>query len=297
MDVASLPIPEIHVDPPHPLKDWFDHFREERQRHRDGVDPDPGDRSRRAVFTMVHNESTMLPIWLAYYSRFFRPEDIYVLDHDSDDGSTVGQGFKCIPVSNPEFDNVWQTEVVQEQQETLLGQYDVVLFTDVDEIVIPHPDLGDLGTYMDTFNEDFVNCLGYEVIHLPDREPALQPDRRILGQRRYWFENSTYSKAALATEPSAWEPGFHRRTDGHFKPDPDLFMVHLHRVDYDLCLERHRKWSQRPWSRRRIENGWGSHNAITGEDEFREWYFACESYGDVTPKVQEIPAIWPEDTW
>ena len=47
---------------------------------------------------MVYNEAVFLPIWLRYYSRFFAPDDIYVLDHESTDGSTSGSGFVRIPV-------------------------------------------------------------------------------------------------------------------------------------------------------------------------------------------------------
>ena len=54
----------------------------------------------RAVLTMVYNESVFLPIWLRYYSRFFAPEDIYVLDHQSDDGSTNGGGFVRVPLEH-----------------------------------------------------------------------------------------------------------------------------------------------------------------------------------------------------
>ena len=32
-----------------------------------------------------------------------------------------------------------------------------------------------------------------------------------------------------------------------------------------VAIRRSTAWSERPWSRRRIENGWGSHNRITGE--------------------------------
>jgi hypothetical protein len=284
--------PEVHQDSVHPLEPWFDQFREEWDARRARIDPADGAKKRKAVFTMVHNEAVMLPVWLRYYSRYFAPEDIYVLDHDSDDGSTEAGGFNRIPVHNPEFDNIWQLEMVQDQQARLLEDYDIVLFTDVDEIVVPRPRLGDLTAYMNRFGRSFVNCMGYEIIHLPDREPPFDPERPVTEQRSHWFENSGYSKAVLVTEPSEWEPGFHRRADGHFKPDPDLFMVHLHRVDYDLALERHRNWRRRRWSKRRLEQGWGAHNAITDEAEFREWYFGGSGFRGVPIRIEEMPAEW-----
>ena len=37
------------------------------------------------------------------------------------------------------------------------------------------PAFGTLAEYLDRFEEDFVNCLGYELLHLRDREPAYEP--------------------------------------------------------------------------------------------------------------------------
>jgi hypothetical protein len=42
---------------------------------------------------------------------------------------------------------------MQSQQHRLLETHDVVLVTDVDEIVAPDPDWGTLGDYIDEFND------------------------------------------------------------------------------------------------------------------------------------------------
>ena len=42
-----------------------------------------------AVFTMVKNENYFLPIWLKHYKKFFSNEDIFILDHQSNDGSII----------------------------------------------------------------------------------------------------------------------------------------------------------------------------------------------------------------
>ena len=107
---------------------------------------------------------------------------------------------------------------MEEHQHELLDRYDVVLVTDVDEIVAPGPEWGTLGDYIDRFDEEFVNCLGYELIHLVDREAPFDPYRTVLEQRGYWFANDIYDKPALATEPLTWEPGFHRTTDLQHAP-------------------------------------------------------------------------------
>ena len=69
MDVVLEP---SYDSPDHPLAPWFANMRRYRQQIYAGKQP----RSRsRALVTMVNNEPVFLPIWLGYYSRFFRPED------------------------------------------------------------------------------------------------------------------------------------------------------------------------------------------------------------------------------
>ena len=198
--------------------------------------------------TIVSNENVFLPIWLRYYSRFFGPEDIYVLDNESTDEVITQGGFVRIPVAHDTVDHVWMVEALENLQHRLLDRYDMVLVTDVDEIVAPHPRVGTLGDYLDRFDEEWVNCLGYELLHMKDREPPFDPGQPILEQRAYWFFNDGYDKAALATVPMDWRPGLHGRSDHHFNLDPDLRLIHLHRMDFDVCLERHRVRSQKPWA-------------------------------------------------
>ena len=84
------------------------------------------------------------------------------------------------------------------------------------------PEWGTLGEYIDRLDEAFVNCLGYEILHLVDREGPFDPERPVLEQRGYWFASDAYDKPALAMEPMRWEPGFHAREDLQMRLDPDL---------------------------------------------------------------------------
>ena len=40
-----------------------------------------------AVFTICKDEKIILPIWHRYYATQFREQDMYILDHQSKDGS------------------------------------------------------------------------------------------------------------------------------------------------------------------------------------------------------------------
>jgi hypothetical protein len=241
---------------------------------------------------MVHNEPVFLPIWLRYYSRFFNHEDIYVLDHDTSDGSTERDGFVRIPVSHGSVDHTWMVRTIEAHQRELFERYDAVLVTDVDEIVSPWPDCGTLAEYIDRLDEEFVNCVGYEVIHMIDREGPFDPSRSVLDQRGYWFPNGAYHKPALTTKPCRWGPGFHAREDGRSAVDPDLCMIHLHRMDYEICLARHRHRHTRPWNEEDMKERWASHNLIVDEAEFARWFYEDNSLGDVEIAIQPIPPAW-----
>jgi hypothetical protein len=285
--------PKIHENPGHPLGEFWEPIR----RHRNHIRRlrRLGQSKRRAVLTIVHNEAAMFPIWLRYYSRFFAPEDIYVIDHDTTDGSTSGDGFVRIPVSHGTVDMSWIVSTVERHQHELLERYDVVLFVDVDEIVTPTPEWGTLDAYIDEFAEEYVNCVGYEIVQFTDREGPLDPARPILDQRGYWYAHDAYDKPALATVPMAWKPGFHKRQDDGFNWDPDLRLIHLHRVDYALCLARHEQWRQRPWERRDLSEGWTIHNRVTDEDgAFERWFYedsGWESEG-IHIVIEPIPESW-----
>jgi hypothetical protein len=245
----------------------------------------------RAVMTIVRNESVFLPIWLRYYGRFFAAQDMYVLDHQSADGSTEGHGFIRVPVSHPEYGAGWQRDVQQCYQHELVGRYDVVLCTDVDEIVAPDPRLGDLGTYIDRFDEDFVTCQGYEVLHRKDEEPPFDPTRPVLGQRFTWYANPLYSKPLLARVPMVWDGGCHQRLDGRTNNDPHLYLIHLHRMDYNICLARHQDRVRFPLAQIDRDRSWGYQNQITDPTIFSSWFFH-DSCGPSPLCPQPIPPWW-----
>ena len=243
----------------------------------------------RAIVTMAKNESVLLPIWWHYYSQFFDPEDMYVLDHGSTDGSTSGPGFVRIPVSHPVVDWGWHRDMLQHHQHELIQRYNMVLCTDVDEIVAPDPSVGTLGDYMDHFTNDFVTCTGYEIIHLRTEEDKLDLSLPILEQRSYWFFNPVYSKPLLARVSMNWHGGLHSRVDGLTADDPALYLIHLHRVDYDLCLSRHHQRISLSWNQRDVDENWGYQNRITEAEAFHHWFYH-DSCGNVPIHIERIPS-------
>jgi len=278
---------EPNDTPWHPLAPWFEHKRGVLRKRRGAP---PGSR-RSAVLTIVRDEPLFFPLWLGYYSRFFPPEDIHVLDHDTTDGSTDGDGFVRIPISHEGVDMRWMVAMIEEHLRRLLDEYDVVAVVDVDEIVAPEPATGTLADYLAGLEEEWVNCLGYEVLHVRE-EPPLDPGRPLLVQRAYWFPNDAYDKPAVSSVPIRFKPGFHARADNHFNLDPDLRLIHLHRLDYELCRSRHLGWRARPWNPTDLKEGWSVHNRITDEAEFDRWFYGTSTVEEMPIRLEEIPPAW-----
>lgn len=233
----------------------------------------------RAAFTIVQNESLFLPIWLGYYSRYFEATDLYVLDHNSDDGSTAAAASRSHVIRvhrDRSFDHGWLNATVSRFQAFLLQSYERVLFTEADEIVAADPaHYEGLDDYIARCRQPLARCTGFEVVHYPEEEPPLQWQQPVLAQRRFWHASRLYSKPLLASTPTAWVHGFHDSTDmPDLRPDPGLFLVHLHRVDYDACVARHSKTAARQWNEADLQSGAGFQNRLTeGDNAFTTWYY------------------------
>lgn len=239
-------------------------------RQRDGA-------RRRVAFTIVHNEAVMLPLWLDYYGRYFDADDLYVLDHDSTDGSTAGLAGRCnvVPVHREAaFDHHWLKSTVEQFQAFLLRSYDAALFAEVDEIVLADPRrYAGLDHYIAEMTRSAARCSGFNVVHQPDELP-LRFDAPLLAQRRYWHGSLEYSKRLLSRIPLRWSEGFHHEFNApDDAPDPELLLVHLHRIDYDRCLARHQASVARDWNEVDVVNGYGAQNRISAPSEFEEWFY------------------------
>ena len=241
----------------------------EPSRPRDGARP-------RAAFTIVKDEPVMLPLWLRYYERFFDRDDLFVLAHDTGDGSTADLAGRChvVPVHRQAaFDHRWLRTLVEDFQAFLLRSYDTVLFAEVDEFVIADPlRYAGLDAYIDALEAPAARCSGFNVVHQED-EPPLQWGEPLLAQRRCWHASLEYSKRLLARTPLQWSQGFHREYGApDAAPDPHLMLVHLHRIDYDWCLERHRRSAARDWNEADRSGGAGAQNRIAEPQAFEEWF-------------------------
>jgi hypothetical protein len=174
----------------------------------------------------------------------------------------------------------------------LLQSYDLVLFTEIDEIITPSPAsaCADLTAYLQQFDRAFVRCRGFEVLHLRDQEPPLDFSRRpLLAQRHWWYPADLYCKPLLARIPMEWRDGFHVAQNVPNVPDTiddELLLIHLHKLDFDYALERARECAARRWHPVDKEGMFGLQNRLVDESELAAFFY---SNGGDGLTVEDIP--------
>jgi glycosyl transferase family 2 len=257
-----------------------------------------------AVFTIVQNEPAFLPVWARYYARHFAADDMFVLDHDSTDPLTVqlAAGLHRVPVHRAEsFNHEWLAETVKRFQAFLLGSYELVLFTEVDEIVAANPERcpGGLSGLLDeesASDTPFLRCTGYDIVHDRHTEAALDWSQPVLAQRAYCRRSEAYSKPLLARRPLDWDIGFHDLVPAETPlpdPDPRLLLLHLHRADFGTCRAKTLENSARRWALTDLEESRGLQNRLVDEAAFERWFEAA-FHDDPDEPLRPIPEAWRE---
>ena len=211
-----------------------------------------------AAVTMVYDEDIFLPLWLNYYGACFSPENLFVIDDGSTDGSTGNPLIRnLVSKKRALLDEDDRAALVSHVHEALLGVYDVVIYTDVDEFIVIDPDAGmSLTQYLSTKQFACTAPIGFEVIHRREREAGIDFLRPLFEQRRFVRFDVDYSKPAISRRPIRWGPGFHR-CDLKYKIDCNIILFHLRSVDYELSRRRIAKLNRVRFSQSSIENDYG----------------------------------------
>lgn len=203
----------------------------------------PGRVSRRprvAVLTVARDEAALLPRWVAHYGAQVGLENLQVFDDGSSDGGTEALPCPVRPVRGfrPGRFESDRIRLVSDAAAGLLASYDVVVFTDVDELLLPDPALhAGLVDYLAARRDVPVMApLALNVVQHVDLEGPLDPSRPVLGQRSFAKFAPVMCKPALKRVPAPWTAASHG-VRAAYRPDPELFMVHLKFADRD-ALQR-----------------------------------------------------------
>jgi len=248
-----------------------------------------------AAFVIVQNEPVWLPIWFDYYSKHVGARNVFVLDHDSTElglpavKDVESRGATVVPVHRDfSYDHGWLRDTVERFQAFLLQSYSTVLFAEVDEFLISSLP-GGLAEFLFTAPwASHARAQGYNVVHHTDEEPPLNWTKRpLLAQRKYWHPSRLYSKTIVAREPLHWTPGFHDIQGGGDRPNPNLFLAHLHRIDWTYVRAKHQEQARRKWNDNDRLIGAGVQNRVVDDAGLTEYFYHD---ADLGPR-EEIPEL------
>lgn len=194
---------------------------------------------------MVGDEPFFLPIWIAYYSRFVPKDQLFILvdgAHRVIPPDAQGCQIITLPqvVPGPGWDRV-RWEMISAFTAMLLGRFDVVVFNDVDEIVVADPDCGTSLLHLIARARDVgvISPFAIEVLHRVDLEPdALHSRAPILSQRRFGRINASYCKPCITSRRLAYSVGGHYSDFPELHLDPNLFLFHLRFADHAMLMAR-----------------------------------------------------------
>lgn len=218
-----------------------------------------------AAITMVYNEAVFLPLWLDYYGKNLGYENLYIIDHGSDDGSTTRIPGNVIKIPRTDFDDVQRVAFINTFQKALFSYFKCVVYTDCDEFLLPRPDRYTcLAAYLkDHPHGDVVRAVGIDVVQHDMALPPVNFAHSILQQRPYGFVTPWESKPLIARTPVTWDPGFHNCDQPSFL-DQDLWLFHLKFCDLRHALARLNLTRSMKWSQQGI--AFGQHQRSRDED-------------------------------
>ncbi len=195
----------------------------------------PRSRPTVAVMTVSRDEAVMLPRWVDYYGSQVGLDNLIVLDDNSTDGSTddLGCTVHRLPGLGGKGFEVRRVRLVSGIAAGLLQVYDVVIFVDVDEFLVPDPTRYDgLQDFLGSHPEPVIAPLAFNVVHHVGVEGPLSPRRPVLDQRSLAKFAPVMCKPSIKRVDARWEAASHG-IGAPYAVDPDLFMLHLKFADRD----------------------------------------------------------------
>jgi hypothetical protein len=187
--------------------------------------------------TMVRDEGMMLDRWVRHYSGQVGVANLIVLDDGSVDGST--DALPCTVHRLPrmpggrDYEKA-RVDLVSGLADGLLAVYDVVVFVDADEFLVPDPDRhsGLLDFLAARADRDVLAPAALNVVHHVGVEGVLDPAAPVLGQRRFAKFVPLMCKPSVKRVPARWRFATHGIM-APFAVDPELFLVHLKFFDQE----------------------------------------------------------------
>jgi hypothetical protein len=192
---------------------------------------------------------------VTYYGRQLGHENLFVIDHGSEDLSArtirACTAVNVLRVPRGLHDDGQRSRAVSALHESLLQYFDAGFATDCDEFLVVDParfdGLRGLAAAVRQAGGTGATALGLNLVHMPDLEPAYRAHVPIMMQRRHLRFELSMCKTSFAAAKIRWSGGFHASTlEPRFVEG--FYLFHLKLFDHDWRLTRQgisRGW---PWS-------------------------------------------------
>ena len=238
-----------------------------------------------AIICPIKDEKVYITLFLEYYGRYFDAKDIYILNFGSDKDyleKYIGDKATIINTDSNILDAYETFLEIRKTMQALKKEHDYtyVLPLDVDEIIYyDNPEIN-LKEYLANLKKDFVTCKGYEVVHIPGLQKDFDYSQKWFSQMEYWYPDTQhYNKTLISRHDLDWRIGFHLFyingdvVDRTEHVDNKLFLIHLHKHDFNHTVNKHLKAASLEWSKNTIDEGYNRHYRNTDINGVKEWYF------------------------
>lgn len=192
-----------------------------------------------AALTMLRNDEFFLARWVDYYGKALGRENLFVFFDGLDQQvPPFCEGVHVLKCEHRNLERLagdrHRIDFLSGEAEKLFAVYDMVIGTDVDEFLVPDPELGlSLAEILSTADRSWtsVSGLGIDVGQIIGEEGPVSSDAPLLSQRSRAFLNTRYTKASVLLKPARWGSGFHRVRGHNFHILPGLFLFHFGSCD------------------------------------------------------------------
>ena len=204
------------------------------------VSPEPksGETTIRLAFvTMVWRDYWLLEKWIAHNARLVPLRHLYVVNHGGDpEVDRIAAGYNVIHLPRDEVTidlTPRRWEFLGGLTNGLLGFFDRVICTDVDEFLVYVGDKPDLLTHLaaTAIEGDALAPVGLNL--MPEEVPDATPEMPVLARTPHALLSAKYTKPCIAARPLSYTIGGHGLRKGRFAVDPEVVLLHLHYVTPD----------------------------------------------------------------
>lgn len=191
------------------------------------------------AFTMVYNESENIRCWSDYYQSQLGLDSTLIVDNASDDESVPFiRSQRNLLYPKMVFSNNLRSSFISQLASSFLLLYDLVIYTDVDEMIVSNPEkYKSLRHYFETNTSSAFTCLGFDLVHILNEDADLRDEENLLSQRRHIRPIRSMCKTLATRRPIRWGGGFHT-SDARPFVDPDLWLFHTKSADLSRRLRR-----------------------------------------------------------